>query len=64
MKINAWFRQVHRWLAIAFTLGVIVNFIALGGGEEPDFWTVVGGAIIVGSATYIAHRESRLKQTA
>ena len=33
-------------------------------GEEPDFWTVVGGAIIVGSATYIAHRESRLKQTA
>ncbi|MAN77356.1 hypothetical protein OF122_19320 [Pelagibacterium flavum] len=38
MKLSAWFRQGHRWLAIAFTLGVIVNFIALGGGEEPAFW--------------------------
>tara|TARA_R110002167_G_scaffold121454_3_gene299693 strand:- start:162 stop:1022 length:861 start_codon:yes stop_codon:yes gene_type:complete len=33
-------------------------------GEEPDLWTVIGGAIIVGSATYIAHRESRLKSPA
>lgn len=31
-------------------------------GEEPDLWTVVGGAIIVGSATYIAHREARLRK--
>ena len=38
MMLNSWFRQVHRWLAIAFTLGVVVNFIALGGGGEPDFW--------------------------
>ncbi|WP_417578759.1 hypothetical protein [Pelagibacterium sp.] len=38
MKFNAWFRQAHRWLAIAFTLGVVVNFIALSGGEEPAFW--------------------------
>ena len=28
-------------------------------GEEPDLWTWIGGAIIVGSATYIAHRETR-----
>ncbi len=28
-------------------------------GEEPDMWTWIGGAIIVGSATYIAHREAR-----
>ena len=27
-------------------------------GEEPDFWTWVGAGVIVGSATYIAHRES------
>lgn len=27
--------------------------------EEPEVWTWIGGAIIVGSATYIAHRESR-----
>ena len=38
MKLSTLFRQSHRWLAIAFTLGVIVNFIALGGGQEPPFW--------------------------
>ena len=27
-------------------------------GEVPDAWTWLGGAIIVGAATYIAHRES------
>ncbi len=27
--------------------------------ETPDFWTIVGGGIIVVSATYIAHREAR-----
>ncbi len=31
-------------------------------GEEPDFWTWVGGGIIVISATYIAHREARARQ--
>ena len=27
--------------------------------EVPDGWTIVGGAVIVASATYIAHREAR-----
>jgi len=27
-------------------------------GEQPVLWTWVGGAIIVASATYIAHRET------
>jgi drug/metabolite transporter (DMT)-like permease len=30
-------------------------------GEQPVLWTWVGGAIIVASATYIAHRETRGK---
>ena len=30
-------------------------------GEEPDLWTWVGAAIIVGSATYIARREALAK---
>jgi hypothetical protein len=34
---SKWFRQLHRWLSIAFTVGVIVNFIALGQGESA-FW--------------------------
>ncbi len=34
-----------------------IGFYAFG--ETPDTWTIVGGALIVGSATYIAHRETR-----
>ncbi len=32
--------------------------------EEPDLATWIGGAVIVASATYIAHRESRLRRFA
>ncbi len=39
-------------------------FIALGAyllfGEVPDLWTWAGAGVILGSAAYIAHRESRL----
>jgi hypothetical protein len=34
---NAWVRQIHRWLSIAFTVAVIVNIAALGQGE-PAVW--------------------------
>ena len=32
-------------------------------GEVPDAWTWIGAAIIVGSATYIAHREAVRRHT-
>ena len=37
MSWNRWIRQIHRWVAVAFTLTVIANFIALGmgGGKQP-----------------------------
>lgn len=35
MNWNAWIRQCHRWLSIAFTLAVIANFVAMGLGEPP-----------------------------
>jgi heme A synthase len=35
--MSAWVRQIHRWLAIAFTLAVIVTSIALA-QEEPSVW--------------------------
>jgi hypothetical protein len=39
MSWNAWIRQIHRWVAIAFTLTVIANFIALAqGGGMPPAW--------------------------
>jgi len=34
---NKWIRQFHRWVAIAFTVSVIVTFIALA-QEEPIIW--------------------------
>ena len=29
MNWNKWVRQTHRWLSIAFTMGVIVNGVAV-----------------------------------
>ena len=34
---NKWIRQAHRWLSIAFTVSVIVTFIALS-QENPVIW--------------------------
>ncbi|MGA8619501.1 MAG: hypothetical protein WB660_13420 [Candidatus Sulfotelmatobacter sp.] len=30
---NKWVRQTHRWLSIAFTVAVIVNFVAVVQGK-------------------------------
>lgn len=40
MNWNHWIRQTHRWVAIAFTLTVIANFVALavGKGAQPPAW--------------------------
>jgi len=37
---NHWIRQAHRWVAIAFTLTVIANFVAIAqlGGAMPPPW--------------------------
>ena len=35
--MNQWIRQIHRWLSMAFTLSVIVTFIALQ-QEKPAAW--------------------------
>lgn len=37
--MSKWIRQIHRWLAIAFTATVLANFIAMGLGEPPA-WVV------------------------
>ena len=34
---NKWVRQIHRWLSVAFTVSVIVTFIALS-LEKPVVW--------------------------
>jgi hypothetical protein len=34
---GAWARQIHRWVAITFTITVIVTFVVLA-QEEPVVW--------------------------
>jgi hypothetical protein len=34
---NLWVRQVHRWLSITFTAGVLVYIVAMGRGQ-PAAW--------------------------
>jgi hypothetical protein len=34
---SKWVRQTHRWLSVAFTVTVIVTFVALG-QEQPVVW--------------------------
>jgi hypothetical protein len=38
--MNAWMRQIHRWLSIVFTATVVANLIALwrGAGAAPPVW--------------------------
>lgn len=39
--MNTWIRQIHRWVAIIFTLTVVANFVAMGmtGGQPPAYIT-------------------------
>ena len=39
MNWNAWVRQFHQWVSIAFTLTVIANFVVLAQGRgTPPPW--------------------------
>jgi hypothetical protein len=37
--MSRWIRQFHRWIAIAFTLTVIANFVAMAKGPPPPWIT-------------------------
>ena len=41
-------------------LGLV--FVQTGYFQDPDFYTVLGGAVIISSAIYIALRERRLNR--
>ena len=34
MNGNAWIRQIHRWLSIAFTVAVVGNIAAMAAGSQ------------------------------
>ena len=35
--MSRWIRQIHRWLALAFTVGIITYIVAMQRGQ-PDAW--------------------------
>ena len=35
MNWNKWLREIHRWLSIAFTLGVISYIVVMTWGQPP-----------------------------
>ncbi|MEP6731358.1 MAG: hypothetical protein ABJE10_12000 [bacterium] len=37
MNWNKWFRQIHRWLSMAFTLAVVVNLGAVVRGKYANW---------------------------
>jgi hypothetical protein len=37
MNWNRWIRQFHRWVAVAFTMTVVVTFVVLA-QEDPIEW--------------------------
>lgn len=39
MSFSQWMRQIHRWLAIVFTLTVIANIVVMTQGQPP-MWIV------------------------
>ena len=40
---NKWIRQIHRWLSIAFTVGVIVNGVAVARGRYTGWVGLLAG---------------------
>ncbi len=37
--MSKWVRQIHRWIAIVFTLTVMANFVAMSRGTPPEWVT-------------------------
>ena len=56
MTGNKWVRQVHRWLAIIFTVTVIGTFIALA-QKDPVVWIsytpLLPLALLLGTGLYL-----------
>ena len=38
MKLSSSIRQIHRWLSMAFTAGVITYIIVMSQGSQPAAW--------------------------
>ena len=39
MNVQVWIRQSHRWVSLAFTLSVVLNFVVMAFGQPPAWIT-------------------------
>lgn len=59
MIVKTWVRPLHRWVAVAFTVSVIVVAIVLATQEEPAEWIYLspllplGLLLITGAALFV-----------
>ncbi|MEO8115226.1 MAG: hypothetical protein ABI655_12645 [Phenylobacterium sp.] len=56
MNWSTWIRQVHRWLSIAFTVAVIINFAAVAAGSYAAWVGLLAGvplALLLLSGLYM-----------
>ena len=56
MNRSQWIRQIHRWLAVAFAVAVIVNIVAVSTGNYTNrlgLWAVVPVALLLFTGIYL-----------
>lgn len=65
---NDWVRQIHRWLAILFTLTVMANFASMTRGQPPAWITysplpplflLIGTGLYMFALPYLAKRQAK-----
>ena len=69
--MSKWIRQIHRWLAILFTLTVIANLVAMAQGTPPAWITysplpplflMMATGLYMFALPYVAARKGRRRQ--
>jgi len=69
--MSKWIRQIHRWLAILFTLTVIANLVAMTQGTPPAWITysplpplflMMATGLYMFALPYVAARKGKRRQ--
>ena len=56
MNLNQWIRQIHRWLSIAFTVGVAINIVAVVRDDYANWIGLLAGiplALLLPTGLYL-----------
>lgn len=57
MNWSKWIRQIHRWVAMAFTASVVIVTVVVATQEEPAEWVYLSPllplALLLGTGLYL-----------